>query len=166
MEARSANAQGKGAIAIRDLIRTSLRQRPDRVIVGEVRGEEVVDMLAAMSTGHDGSLSTGHANSVRGMIGRLETLHITSSGFPAASVRAQIAEAIDVYVHLARTPDGHRRVVEICESAGIQEGEILLNPLFVYDPKQGLISTGNRLQSTGKLQLRGMMEEDREGTAL
>ena len=165
MEARSANAQGKGAIAIRDLIRTSLRQRPDRVIVGEVRGEEVVDMLAAMSTGHDGSLSTGHANSVRGMIGRLETLHITSSGFPAASVRAQIAEAIDVYVHLARTPDGHRRVVEICESAGMQDGEILLNPLFVYDPQQGLVSTGNRLRSTGKLQLRGMMLEDAEGMA-
>ena len=161
MEARSANAQGKGAIAIRDLIRTSLRQRPDRVIVGEVRGEEVVDMLAAMSTGHDGSLSTGHANSVRGMIGRLETLHITSSGFPAASVRAQIAEAIDVYVHLARTPDGHRRVVEICESAGMRDGEIVLNPLFVYDPQQGLVPTGNALQSTGKLQLRGYAEAER-----
>ena len=156
MEARSANAQGRGAIAIRDLIRTSLRQRPDRVIVGEVRGEEVVDMLAAMSTGHDGSLSTGHANSVQGMIGRLETLHITSSGFPVASVRAQIAEAIDLYVHLARTPDGHRRVVEICESAGMRDGEIALNPLFVYDPRQGLVSTGNALQSRGKLQLRGM----------
>lgn len=161
MEARSANAQGKGAIAIRDLIRTSLRQRPDRVIVGEVRGEEVVDMLAAMSTGHDGSLSTGHANSVRGMIGRLETLHITSSGFPAASVKAQIAEAIDIYVHLARTPDGHRRVVEVCEFGGMQSGEIVLNPLFVYDPQQGLVSTGNGLQSKGKLQLRGLAEEIR-----
>ena len=89
------------------------------------------------------------------MIGRLETLHITSSGFPAASVKAQIAEAIDLYVHLARTPDGHRRVVEICESAGMRDGEIALNPLFVYDPRQGLISTGNALQSRGKLQLRG-----------
>ncbi|MBR5641274.1 MAG: CpaF family protein [Firmicutes bacterium] len=158
MEARSANAQGKGAIAIRDLIRTSLRQRPDRVIVGEVRGEEVVDMLAAMSTGHAGSLSTGHANSVRGMIGRLETMHITSSGFPAASVKAQVAEAIDIYVHLARMPDGHRRVVEICESAGMQDGEIMLNPLFVYDPQQGLVSTGNGLKSKGKLQLRGLAE--------
>ena len=90
------------------------------------------------------------------MIGRLETLHITSSGFPAASVKAQIAEAIDLYVHLARTPDGHRRVVEICESAGIREGEIVLNPLFGYDPQQGLIPTGNALLSTGKLRLRGI----------
>ena len=90
------------------------------------------------------------------MIGRLETLHITSSGFPAASVKAQIAEAIDLYVHLARTPDGHRRVVEICESAGMRDGEIALNPLFVYDPRRGLVSTGNALQSRGKLQLRGM----------
>ena len=160
MEARSANAQGKGAIAIRDLIRTSLRQRPDRVIVGEVRGEEVVDMLAAMSTGHDGSLSTGHANSVRGMIGRLETLHISTSGFPAASVKAQIAEAIDIYVHLARTPDGHRRVVEICESVGMDGGEIVLNPLFAYEPGKGLASTGNELCRKGKLVLRGMTDRE------
>ena len=160
MEARSPNAQGKGAVAIRDLIRTSLRQRPDRVIVGEVRGEEVVDMLAAMSTGHDGSLSTGHANSVKGMIGRLVTMHISSSGFPADSVKAQIAEAIDVYVHLARTPDGHRRVVEICESVGMEGSEIHLNPLFVYDPKRGLISTGNELRSKGKLQLHGLSVQE------
>ncbi len=162
MEARSANAQGKGAVSIRDLIRTSLRQRPERIIVGEVRGEEVVDMLSAMSTGHDGSLSTGHANSVRGMIGRLETLHISSSGFPAASVRAQIAEAIDVYVHLARTPDGHRRVMEICESAGMQNGEILLNPLFVYDPVKGLTATGSELQRKTKLLLKGMRVPGKE----
>ena len=165
MEARAANAQGKGGVAIRQLIRTSLRQRPDRVIVGEVRGEEVVDMLAAMSTGHDGSLSTGHANSVRGMIGRLETMHITSSGFPAASVRAQIAEAIDLFVHLARTPDGHRRVIEICECCGLKEGEIVLNPLFRYDPDQGLLPTGNRLQRREKLKLHGLdLEESTEET--
>lgn len=160
MEARSANAQGKGAVPIRQLIRASLRQRPDRVLVGEVRGEEVVDMLAAMSTGHDGSLSTGHANSVRGMIGRLETLHISSSGFPAASVRAQIAEAIDVFVHLARTPDGHRRVVEICECCGLADGEILLNPLYRYDPGEGLISTGNALRNAEKLRLHGLAREE------
>ena len=159
MEARSANAQGKGAVPIRQLIRTSLRQRPDRIIVGEVRGEEVVDMLAAMSTGHDGSLSTGHANSVRGMIGRLETMHISSSGFPAESVRAQIAEAIDIFVHLARTPDGHRRVVEICECAGVKDGEIALNPLYCYDPEKGLIFTGNPLIRVAKLKLHGLSEE-------
>ena len=164
MEARSANAQGKGAVPIRQLIRSSLRMRPDRIIVGEVRGEEVVDMLAAMSTGHDGSLSTGHANSVRGMIGRLETMHISSSGFPAASVRAQIADAIEVYVHLARTPDGHRRVVEICESIGLQDGEIALNPLYVYDPAVGLAATGNELQRKGKWKLKHLAEgKERQG---
>lgn len=164
MEARSANAQGKGAVPIRQLIRSSLRMRPDRIIVGEVRGEEVVDMLAAMSTGHDGSLSTGHANSVRGMIGRLETMHISSSGFPAASVRAQIADAIEVYVHLARTPDGHRRVVEICESIGLQDGEIALNPLYVYDPAVGLAATGNELQRRGKWKLKHLAEgKERQG---
>ena len=160
MEARSANAQGKGAVPIRDLIRASLRQRPDRVIVGDVRGEEVVDMLAAMSTGHDGSLSTGHANSVQGMIGRLETLHISSSGFPASSVRSQIAEAIDIYVHLARTPDGHRRVVEICESDGILGEEIVLNPLYEYDPAKGLLPTGNVLHNRRKLHLHGFSDPE------
>ena len=160
MEARSANAQGRGAVPIRDLIRTSLRQRPDRIIVGEVRGEEVVDMLAAMSTGHDGSLSTGHANSVQGMIGRLETMHISSSGFPAESVREQIAEAIDIYVHLARTPDGHRRVMEITESRGIANGRIELNPLYAYDPQNGLTATGSCLHNVAKLKLHGYAAEE------
>lgn len=86
-------------------------------------------------------------------------MHITSSGFPAASVRAQIAEAIDIYVHLARTPDGHRRVIEIAESAGIQDGEIVLNPLFIYDPQNGLVSSGSELRSVAKLQMRGLYAE-------
>jgi len=155
MEAKSANAQGKGAVSIRDLIRTSLRMRPDRIIVGEVRGSEVVDMLAAMSTGHDGSLSTGHANSPRGMLLRLETLFLSASGFPLEAVRGQIAGAIDLFVHLARTADGHRRVMEISEVAGYEDGVIGLNKIFEYVPGEGLRATGNDLVNCGKLRLAG-----------
>ncbi|MDD3290215.1 MAG: ATPase, T2SS/T4P/T4SS family [Eubacteriales bacterium] len=153
MEARSANAQGRGAVTIRDLIKTSLRMRPDRIIVGEVRGGEVVDMLAAMSTGHEGSLSTGHANSPAGMIGRLETLFLTASGFPVEAVRSQIADAIDVFVHLKRTSDGRRRVWEIAEVEGCMESAVRLNKLFHHVPGKGLISTGNKLIHTEKLEL-------------
>ncbi|MBR5756867.1 MAG: CpaF family protein [Firmicutes bacterium] len=151
MESKAANAQGKGAVTIRDLIKSSLRMRPDRIIVGEVRGDEVVDMLAAMSTGHDGSLSTGHANSPAGMIGRLETLHIAASGFPMQAVRSQIAGAIEIFVHLNRMQQGHRKVTEISETAGIENGEIRLNRLFVYDNEKGLVKTGNSLKRREKL---------------
>lgn len=155
LEARNANAQGKGEVSIRDLIRTSLRMRPDRIIVGEVRGGEVVDMLAAMSTGHDGSLSTGHANSPAGMLLRLETLFLAASGFPLDAVRGQIAGAIDLFVHLARTSDGHRRVVEISEVAGYENGVIRLNTLFEYYPGEGLRAVGSGLVNTAKLRLAG-----------
>ncbi len=160
METRGANAQGKGGVSMRDLIRTSLRMRPDRVIVGEVRGEEVVDMLAAMSTGHDGSLSTGHANSVRGMISRLETMHISSSGFPLEAVREQIAQAIDVYVHLYRTAGGRRLVAEITESAGMHGGQIALNPLFVRNAAGELVSTGNALAGAAKEKLERFADQE------
>lgn len=152
LEARNANAQGKGAITIRDLIKTSLRMRPDRIIVGEVRGGEVVDMLAAMSTGHDGSLCTGHANSPAGMIGRLETLFLSASGFPIEAVRSQIAEAIDIFVHLKRTSDGRRQVYEITEVEGYFDGKVRLNPLFARLPGKGLIPTGRRLIHGEKLE--------------
>lgn len=155
MEAKNANAQGRGGVSIRDLIRTSLRMRPDRIIVGEVRGGEVVDMLAAMSTGHDGSLSTGHANSPRGMLLRLETLFLAASGFPLEAVRGQIAGAIDLFVHLARTADGHRRVMEISEVLGYENGVIGLNTLFEYCPGEGLKASGNKLVNTAKLRLAG-----------
>ena len=145
MESKSANAQGKGEVPIKELIKSSLRMRPDRIIVGEVRGDEVVDMLAAMSTGHDGSLSTGHANSPAGMIGRLETLHIAASGFPMQAVRSQIAGAIEIFIHLQRFAEGHRRVTEISEIAGIEDGKIILNKLFVYVPGKGLQKTENDL---------------------
>ena len=153
MESKSANAQGKGEVPIKELIKSSLRMRPDRIIVGEVRGDEVVDMLAAMSTGHDGSLSTGHANSPAGMIGRLETLHIAASGFPMQAVRSQIAGAIEIFIHLQRFSGGHRRVTEISEVVGIENGEIVLNKLFSYVPGQGLMKTENQLLHKEKYEM-------------
>jgi len=155
LEAKNANAQGKGGITIKDLIKASLRQRPDRIIVGEVRSGEVVDMIAAMSTGHDGSLSTGHANSPRGMLGRLETLYLSASSFPIEAIRSQIAEAIDIFVHLARTSDGKRRVIEITELAGYEEGNYKLNTIYKYKPGEGLMFTGSELINREKLSLRG-----------
>ena len=154
MEAKNANTQGKGAVTIRDLIRTSLRMRPDRIVVGEVRGEEVVDMLSAMSTGHDGSLSTGHANSARGMAGRLESLFLAVSGFPLEAVRGQIAGAIDIFVHLSRDGDGHRRVMEICELDGLRCGELVFNPLFIRNESSELIRVG-QLKNTEKPVMEG-----------
>ena len=155
MEAKSANAQGKGAVSIRALIRASLRMRPDRIIVGEVRGPEVVDMLAAMSTGHDGSLSTGHSNSAKGMIGRLETMFLSGQDFPLEAVRGQIAQAIDIFVHLARTDDGHRRVMEISEVLGLEDGQVILSQLYRYVPGKGLEPTGKELFHREKLELKG-----------
>jgi len=133
LEAKESNIQGKGKVSIRDLIKASLRMRPDRIVVGEVRGDEVVDMIAAMSTGHDGSLSTGHANSPRGLLGRLEALYITSSGFPLESVRFQIAEAIDIIVQLKRYPDGQRKLTDIVEVAGLENNTIVLNQVDLKD---------------------------------
>ena len=156
LEARSSNVQGRGGVSIRDLIKASLRMRPDRIIVGEVRGEEVVDMLAAMSTGHDGSLSTGHSNSAKGMLSRLETMFLSGQDFPLAAVRGQIAQAVDVFVHLARTDDGHRRVMEISEVVGIENGEIVLSQLFRFSPGKGLVPTGKELTRTEKLLLKGL----------
>ena len=155
LEAKSANAHGRGAVSIKDLIKTSLRMRPDRIIVGEVRGEEVVDMLAAMSTGHDGSLSTGHANSAKGMLARLETMFLSGTNFPIEAVRGQIAQAMDVFVHLARTPDGHRRVMEISEVTGIEHGEVSLTQLYKYVPGEGLKPAGKGLSRTEKLAVMG-----------
>jgi pilus assembly protein CpaF len=133
METRNANTEGKGQVSIRDLIRTSLRMRPDRIIVGEVRGGEALDMLQAMNTGHDGSLSTGHANSTKDMLSRLETMVLTASSFPLEAVRQQIASALDVIIHLARLRDKSRRVLEISEVVGYEAGEIKLNPLFIFN---------------------------------
>ena len=132
MEARNKNTEGTGEISIRELIRSSLRMRPDRIIVGEVRGEETIDMLQAMNTGHDGSLSTGHGNSISDMLDRLETMVLLGSDIPLMAARRQIASAIDIMVQLGRLRDGRRCVLEISEIPGYQDGEIEKNPLFVY----------------------------------
>ncbi len=146
LETRNANTEGKGQITIRDLIRTSLRMRPDRIIVGEVRGGEALDMLQAMNTGHDGSLSTGHANSTKDMLSRLETMVLMASAFPLEAIRQQITSALDVIIHLGRLRDKSRRVLEISEVAGYQDGEIKLNPLFVFQEEEELEKeSGNEL---------------------
>ncbi|ANF96041.1 CpaF family protein [Paenibacillus bovis] len=166
METRNANTEGKGEISIRDLIRSSLRMRPNRVIVGEVRGAEALDMLQAMNTGHDGSLSTGHANSARDMLSRLETMVLSGAELPIQVVRQQISSAIDIFVHLSRLRDRSRRITEISEVHGMIDGEVVLNPLFVFQEhgeKEGkiignLAPTGNLLIHTDKLRAAGIEE--------
>ena len=133
LETRNANMEGRGEITIKDLIKTSLRMRPERIVVGEVRGAEAIDMLQAMNTGHDGSLSTGHANSAADMLSRLETMVLISSTFPLEAIRKQIAQAIDIIIHLSRLRDKTRKVMEITEVVGYKNGEIILNPLFVFE---------------------------------
>lgn len=149
LETRNKNFEDCKPITIRDLIRTALRMRPDRVIVGEVRGAEAVDMLAAMNTGHDGSLSTGHGNTTKDMLSRLETMVLTGLDIPLYAVRGQIAGGIDILVHLGRLKDKRRVVLEIAEIKGLVNGEIELNKLFVFNGKE-LIKV-NELINTGKL---------------
>ena len=132
LEARDANLEGKLRISIRDLVRTSLRMRPDRVIVGECRGEEALEVLQAMNTGHDGSLSTGHANSCRDMIARLETMVLMGMELPVAAIRSQIASGIDIFVHLGRLKDRSRKVLEIAEVTGMVDGEVQLATLYEF----------------------------------
>lgn len=148
LEARKENTQGEHAISIRDLIRSSLRMRPDRVIVGEVRGEETIDMIQAMNNGHDGSLSTGHGNSPRDMLARLETMVLMGIELPVSAVRRQIASGIDILVHLGRMRDKTRKVLEIVEITGYryETEEILTNTLFEFEEGK---REGNKLE--GKL---------------
>ncbi len=151
LEVRNRTDEGCREISIRDLIRAALRARPDRIIVGEVRGAETIDMLQAMNTGHDGSLSTGHGNSTADMLDRLETMVLLGADIPLMAVRKQIASAIDVIVHLGRLRDGRRCVLEIAEVLGCRDGEIEINPLFVFTEGQGEASdsvTGS-LKRTG-----------------
>lgn len=132
LETRNANMEGKGEVTIRDLIRSSLRMRPERIVVGEVRGAEALDMLQAMNTGHDGSLSTGHSNSTRDMLSRLETMVVSGNNIPIEAIRQQIASAIDVIIQLSRLRDKSRRTIEITEVAGYENGAICLNPLYRF----------------------------------
>lgn len=169
LETKQANAEGKGAITIKDLIKSSLRMRPERIVVGEVRGEEALDMLQAMNTGHDGSLSTGHANSAKDMLTRLETMVLQgASGLPLDAVRRQIGSALDLIVHLSRMRDHSRKVVEIVEVLGYENGEIILNPLYVFEEDEnstlehvsgGLVRTSNPMKNTGKLRQAGIAED-------
>lgn len=133
MEVRKANTEGLNEITIRDLIKTALRQRPDRIIVGEIRDGAAFDMLQAFNTGHDGSLSTGHANSPKDMLSRLESLVLMGADIPLLSVQKQIASAIDIIVHLGRLRDRSRRVLEITEVVGFEGRDIKLNPLYKFE---------------------------------
>ena len=165
LETRNSNSSGKGTITIRDLIKTSLRMRPERIIVGEVRGAEALDMLQAMNTGHDGSLSTGHANSTKDMLSRLETMVLMGAeGLPLEAIRQQIASAVDIIIHLSRLRDHSRKTMEITEVVGLKDGEIELNPLYVFEETKEssmekvvgeLKRTKNALKNTFKLRLMG-----------
>lgn len=153
LESRPPNIEGKGEVTIRDLVRNALRMRPDRIIVGEVRGGEALDMLQAMNTGHDGSISTVHANTPRDVLSRLETM-VLMAGFelPVRAIRQQIASAIDLIVHLNRLKDGTRRFVKITEVQGMEGDVITLQDLFFFDFSMGIDSTGKfkgRIKSTG-----------------
>lgn len=167
LESRNANLEGKNQVTIRDLIRSAMRMRPDRIIVGEVRDAAVIDMIQAMNTGHDGSISTGHSNSPKDMITRLETLYLMGMEIPLVAVRKQIASAVDIIVHLGRLRDKTRRVLEIDEVLEGHDGEVQLNPLFQFaesgQKADGtvvgqLIRTTNQMQHTEKLMRAGMIE--------
>src|SRR5699024_4762050 len=165
LETRNANTEGKGEITIRDLIKSSLRMRPDRVVVGEVRGMEALDMLQAMNTGHDGSLSTGHANSTKDMLSRLETMVLSGAELPIPVIRQQISSAIDIMIHLTRLRDHSRKVVAISEVLGVEDGEVKLTPLYEFveegENSKGEIigylqKAGESLQNKMKLEMAGV----------
>lgn len=163
LETRNANVEGCKPVTIRDLIRASLRMRPDRIIVGEVRGAEAIDMLQALNTGHDGSLSTGHANSAADMIARLETMVLMGMELPLAAIRRQIAGGVDLIVHLGRLRDKSRRVLSVSEVVGYEQGEVLLSVLYEFQETgegngkvQGIWKKTGSLVHTEKLQQAGV----------
>ena len=169
LEARNANIEGRNQITIRDLIKTSLRMRPDRIVVGEVRDSAAIDMLQAMNTGHDGSLSTGHANSAHEMLLRLESMVLMGADLPLKAVRQQIASAIDIVVHLGRMRDKTRKVLEIREVLGVENDEIVTRELYRFkeSEKSGDIVDGelqklNDLKNVNKLISAGLIEVFRE----
>ena len=169
MQTRDANSSGKGKKSIRDLIKTSLRMRPDRIIVGEVRGEEALDMLQAMNTGHDGSLSTGHANSTEDMLSRLETMVLQGAAqLPLEAIKRQIASAVDIIIHLSRLRDKSRKTMAIKEVLKDENGFVKLNPLYEFREDENttvekvsgsLIRTENPMMNTEKLLLAGIYTE-------
>ena len=157
LETRNANMEGVQPITIRDLIRASLRMRPDRIVVGECRGAEALDMLQSMNTGHDGSLSTAHSNSCEDMIHRLETMVMMGMNLPVDAIRQQIASGIDLMIHLARARDGSRKVMEIKEVCGVEDHQVVLHSL--YHREQDELKKVGELKNTWKLQLYGGHEE-------
>lgn len=160
--------EGKGEVTIRDLIRSSLRMRPERIVVGEVRGGEALDMLQAMNTGHDGSLSTGHSNSTKDMLSRLETMVISGNNIPIDAIRQQIASAIDIIIQLSRLRDKSRRTLEITEVVDYVDGKFILNPLYKFvehgEDKNGRIIGGlerteNPMKNTYKFHMAGLSDK-------
>ncbi|MCR4897242.1 MAG: CpaF family protein [Lachnospiraceae bacterium] len=169
METRNSNVEGCGEITIRDLIRSSLRMRPDRIVVGEVRGAEALDMLQCLNTGHDGSMSTGHANSSRDMLVRLENMVLMAVELPLNAIRQQIASGLDIIVHLGRLRDKSRRVLEIVEVLEFEKGEIATAPLYSFEEEafldgriQGTLRRVGHLQRTDKLRAAGLPAGDME----
>ena len=156
MESRNKTMEGKLEVTIRDLVKSSLRMRPDRIIVGECRGGEALEMLSAMNTGHDGSLSTGHANSAKDMISRLETMCLMAMDLPIPAVRQQIASAIDLFVHLGRLRDRKRRVLEIAEVVGMENGEVKLHSLYEYEGGEKGWRQVGRLERLQKMERAGI----------
>lgn len=166
LESRNANLEGENKIVIKDLIKASLRMRPDRIIVGEVRGEECIDMIQACNTGHDGSFSTGHGNSSKDMLLRLETMILMGVDLPIYAIRGQIASAFDIMIHLARLRDRSRRIVEISEVLGMENGEIILQTLYEFQEEgelegriYGKFVRKHTLQSVTKLKERGLYDQ-------
>lgn len=163
LETRNSNVEGCNEITIRELIKSSLRMRPDRIIVGEVRGAEAVDMLQCLNTGHDGSMSTGHANSGKDMLSRLENMVLMGMELPLSAIKQQIASGLDIIVHLGRLRDKSRKVLEIIEVVGCENGDIKLNPLYEFQEvgedgngnivgrlqKRGVLLHGNKLKAAG-----------------
>ena len=169
LETRNANLEGKNEITVRDLVRSALRQRPDRIIIGEIRDAAVIELLSAMNTGHAGSISTGHVNSPVDMLRRLETLVLTGMDIPLQAVRSQIASAIEIVVQLGRLRDKSRKVLEIDEVCGIEDGEIVLRPLYKFQETKGsskehvkghLVATDHRLANRDKLIMAGKETAD------
>ena len=167
LETRNSNVEGCHEITIRELIKASLRMRPDRIIVGEVRGPEAIDMLQCLNTGHDGSMSTGHANSGKDMLARLENMVLMGMELPLPAIRQQIASGVDIIIHLGRLRDKSRRVLEITEVAGCENNQIKLNPLFLFEElgedgrgeivgklrRKGGLLRGNKLKAAGLSQI-------------
>ena len=155
LETRNANSEGKNEIGMRELIKSALRMRPDRIIIGETRGSECVELLQAMNTGHDGSISTGHANSASDMLARMEMMVLMGMDIPLVAVQRQIASAIDIIIHLGRMKDKSRKVLEVVEVEGYKNGEFMLNPLVKF------VSEGEKNNKIyGKYEVCGQLKND------